>query len=185
MNSGSFKNYVTYKLFIYKWDIFDMYKRDLALNNLLGLICHKIQPTIKMHWKCFFYYINVLANNYSNKDIQKIIFYFKHACLKKNIIFCISLLEFRVFLLLDWFPNQDKRIQSAYYLSIAGERIIGFIPFPKVLVVCDMQSALSRNWTRLAMSVSHGDNHNTTGTSIYKIYFAIFIKKKVLSISDR
>ena len=23
---------------------FDMYKEDLALNNLQGLICHKIQP---------------------------------------------------------------------------------------------------------------------------------------------
>ena len=25
-----------------------------------------------------------------------------------------------------------------YYLSIAGGRIIGFIPFPKVLVLCEM-----------------------------------------------
>ena len=28
-----------------------------------------------------------------------------------------------------------------YYLPIAGGRIIGFIPFPRVLVLCEMQSA--------------------------------------------
>ena len=32
-----------------------------------------------------------------------------------------------------------------YYLPIAGGIIIGFIPFPRVLVLCEMQSVLSRN----------------------------------------
>ena len=32
----------------------------------------------------------------------------------------------------------------SYYLSIAGGRIIGFIPFPRVLVLCEMQSVSSR-----------------------------------------
>ena len=31
-----------------------------------------------------------------------------------------------------------------YYLSIAGGRIIGFIPFPRVLVLCEMQSVSSK-----------------------------------------
>ena len=31
-----------------------------------------------------------------------------------------------------------------YYLPIAGGRIIGFIPFPRVLVLCEMQSVLSK-----------------------------------------
>ena len=31
-----------------------------------------------------------------------------------------------------------------YYLPIAGGRIIGFIPFPRVLVLCEMQLAWSR-----------------------------------------
>ena len=31
-----------------------------------------------------------------------------------------------------------------YYLPIAGGRIIGFIPFPRVLVLCEMQSVTSR-----------------------------------------
>ena len=32
-----------------------------------------------------------------------------------------------------------------YYLSIAGERIIGFIPFPRVLVLCEILSVSSKN----------------------------------------
>ena len=47
----------------------------------------------------------------------------------------------------------------SYYLPIAGGRIIGFIPFPKVLVLCEMLSASSRIWTRVAVSISYDDNH--------------------------
>ena len=36
-----------------------------------------------------------------------------------------------------------------YYLPIAGGRIIVFIPFPRVLVLCEMQSVSSRIWTRV------------------------------------
>ena len=52
-----------------------------------------------------------------------------------------------------------------YYLPLAGGRIIGFIPFPRVLVLCEMQSVSSRFWTRVAVSISYDDNHYTTGTS--------------------
>ena len=52
-----------------------------------------------------------------------------------------------------------------YYLPIAGGRIIGFIPFPRVLVLCEMQSVRSRVWTCVAVSISCDDNHYTTGTS--------------------
>ena len=34
---------------------------------------------------------------------------------------------------------------------------------PKVLVLCEMQSASSRIWTRVTVSISYDDNHNTTG----------------------
>ena len=44
-------------------------------------------------------------------------------------------------------------------LPIAGGRIIGFIPFPRVLVLCEMQSVSSRIWTRVAVSISYDDNH--------------------------
>ena len=52
-----------------------------------------------------------------------------------------------------------------YYLPIAGGRIIGFISFPRVLVLCKMQSVSSRIWTRVAVSISYDDNHYTMGTS--------------------
>ena len=56
----------------------------------------------------------------------------------------------------------------SYYLPIAGGRIIGFIPFPRVLVLCEMQSVLSRIWTCVAVSISYHDNDYTTGTSTKK-----------------
>ena len=52
-----------------------------------------------------------------------------------------------------------------HYLPIAGGRIIGFVPFPRVLVLCEMQSAASRIWTHVAVSISNDDNHYTTGAS--------------------
>ena len=60
----------------------------------------------------------------------------------------------------------------SYYLPIVGGRIIGFIPFPRVLMLCGMQSVSSRIWTRVAVSISYDDNHYTTGT--YKIYMIWF-----------
>ena len=42
-----------------------------------------------------------------------------------------------------------------YYLLIAGGRIFGFIPFPRILVLYEMQSASSRMWTRIAVSISY------------------------------
>ena len=51
-----------------------------------------------------------------------------------------------------------------YYLPIAWGRIFGFIPFPRVLVLCEMQSVRSRIWTRVAVSLSCDGNHYTTGT---------------------
>ena len=55
----------------------------------------------------------------------------------------------------------------SYYLPITGGRIIGFIPFPSVLVLWEMQTVSSRIWTRVAVSISYNDNHYTTGTSIH------------------
>ena len=58
----------------------------------------------------------------------------------------------------------------SYYLPIAGGRIIGFRPSPRVLVLCEMQSVRSRIWTRVAVSISCDDNHYTTGTSRKKTF---------------
>ena len=49
----------------------------------------------------------------------------------------------------------------SFYLPIAGGRIIGFIAFPRVLVLCEMQSVFSRIWTRVAVSISYDDNNYT------------------------
>ena len=66
------------------------------------------------------------------------------------------------------------------YLPIAGGRIIGFIPFSRVLVLCEMKSVSSRISTRIAVSISYDDNHYTTGTSwkvhIIRINIYLFIQ---------
>ena len=73
---------------------------------------------------------------------------------------------------ISYLPNPSARCLTKaeepsllYYLPIAGGRIIGFIPFPRVLVLCEMQSVSSRIWTRVAVFISYGDNDYTTGTS--------------------
>ena len=66
--------------------------------------------------------------------------------------------------------TKAKEPSLPYYLPIAGGRIIGFIPFPRVLVLCEMQSVSSRIWTCVAMSISYDDNHYTTGTSKKWVY---------------
>ena len=63
-----------------------------------------------------------------------------------------------------------------YYLPIAGGRIIGFIPFPRVLARCEMQSVSSRIWTCVAVSISFENNHYTTGTSVDYISIGICLK---------
>ena len=40
--------------------------------------------------------------------------------------------------------TKAEEASLSYYLPIAGGRIIGFIPFPRVLVLCEMQSVSSR-----------------------------------------
>ena len=57
-----------------------------------------------------------------------------------------------------------------YYLPITGGRIIGFIPFPRVLVLCEMQSVSSKIWTRVAVSFSYDGSHYTKSTSRQYFY---------------
>ena len=51
----------------------------------------------------------------------------------------------------------------SYYLPIAGGRIIGFIPFPRVLVLCENAISLVKDLNRVAVSISYDDKHYTTG----------------------
>ena len=49
-------------------------------------------------------------------------------------------------------------------IQLEGMIYWGVDTIPRVLVLCEMQSVLSRNWTRVAVSISCDDNHYTTGT---------------------
>ena len=57
--------------------------------------------------------------------------------------------------------TKAEEISLSYYLPIAGGRIIGFVPLPRVLR--EMQSVSSWIWTRVAVSISYDNNHYTTG----------------------
>ena len=64
---------------------------------------------------------------------------------------------------------------AAHYLPIAEEKIIGFIPFPRVLAQRQIKTALSRNRTRVTVSISFNDKHYTTSTlHMYVWLFVIF-----------
>ena len=66
--------------------------------------------------------------------------------------------------------------------TIAGGRIIGFTPFPRVLVLCEIPSVSSRIWTRVAVSLSYDDNHNSTCTSLslsLSLYIYMYIYNSV------
>ena len=72
--------------------------------------------------------------------------------------------------------SKTEEPSLSYYLPIAGGRIIGFIPFPRVLVLCEMQSVSSRIWTRVAVSISYDDNYYTTGTStLHRVFMMNWI----------
>ena len=58
-----------------------------------------------------------------------------------------------------------EELSLHYNLLRAEGRIIGFIPFPRVLALCEMQSVSSTIWTRVAVSISYDDNHYTMGIS--------------------
>ena len=58
-----------------------------------------------------------------------------------------------------------KELSWPYHLPIARKRIVGFIPFSRVLALCEMQITSSRIWTRVTVSISNDDNHYTKSTS--------------------
>ena len=67
----------------------------------------------------------------------------------------------------------------SYYLPIAGGRIIGFIPFSRVLVLCEMKLFSSRIWTRVTVFISYDDNHYTTVTLMMKMTTYIHIHTNI------
>ena len=72
-----------------------------------------------------------------------------------------------------------------------GMRLVGFIPFLRVLALCEMQTAWTRIWNQFAMSFSIDFNHYTTSISkiwLFTKYYSISAAKApqlvVLSIKD-
>ena len=83
-----------------------------------------------------------------------------------------------------------------FCLPIDGWRIVGFILFAGVLVLCEMQIALFRTWTRVDELSSYDDNHCATSASIMntscslknceflRISFSFAMNVSLLSCSD-
>ena len=63
--------------------------------------------------------------------------------------------EFWVFLLRDRLkiPRLNKEPSLHYYLPITRWRIIGFIPFSRVLALWELQTASSEIWSRVAAPI--------------------------------
>ena len=61
--------------------------------------------------------------------------------------------------------------------------MIGFIPLPRVLVLCEMQLVSARIWTRVAVSTFCDDNHYTTSTSKPSHIYVIHMYKEDLALN--
>ena len=73
---------------------------------------------------------------------------FKPSLTGLNVEFSFSLFNF---------ITKGKEPSLPYYLLIAESRIIGFMSSPIVLALWEMPKILSRNWTRVAMSIFHDE----------------------------
>ena len=60
------------------------------------------------------------------------------------------------------YHTKVKEPSLPYCLFIAGGRIIGYMPFPRVLALCEMQTSLFRIWTQVAVSISYDDGTLST-----------------------
>ena len=70
-----------------------------------------------------------------------------------------SWFESRLFNLRSVSFTKVKQCSSTHYLSISGGKIIEFIPFPRVIGLCEMQIASFGIWTWVAVSISYDGNH--------------------------
>ena len=52
-----------------------------------------------------------------------------------------NLFEFIVVLLLDWLPYRGIKSNLPYYLSAAGEKTVVCLTWPRILALCEMQTA--------------------------------------------
>ena len=58
-----------------------------------------------------------------------------------------------------------KRQSALLFLPMTSNRIGGFIPFLSVIELYEMQTASSRSWTRVSVSISYDNFHYITSAS--------------------
>ena len=101
-----------------------------------------------------------------NKNINYIFIYLRGLrCLSRGTIYNTGSIFKRSFAGLNWefsfslasFLLMSKESNMTYHLPQTGGRIIGFILFPMVLVPWEMQTASSKIWTRVTVSI-YDDN---------------------------
>ena len=99
-----------------------------------------------------------------------------HTCrMRQKVNFfmqCLTRFAFRVFLLRLVVILRLKSPVFPTILPITGARIVRFILFPKILTFCEMQTASSRIWTWVTMSIFSDDTHYTMIT-FDKIYITV------------
>ena len=64
------------------------------------------------------------------------------------------------------FLTKAKGPNLSFYLPLTGGRIIRLVPFPRALVLCEMQPASSKNWTHLAVFIFRDGNRYSTSASL-------------------
>ena len=68
----------------------------------------------------------------------------------------------------------------SYYLPIVGGQIVGFMPFPRVLALCETHTAPSSISTKLNVSIYNDVNHyNTTASNLYLSLLAQFLYRDI------
>ena len=80
----------------------------------------------------------------------------------RNLMILNSFTQNEMNTLFDECHTEVKEPSLPYYLPIAGGRIIGSSLSPRILKLYEMQTASSRIWTKVSVSISYDDNHYTT-----------------------
>ena len=75
----------------------------------------------------------------------------------------------------SWTGCLTKAKESSLPYYLAGGKIIRFIHFSWVLELCQMQSALTRIWTRVAVFISYNNNHYTMSTSVGCVHNTMWV----------
>ena len=105
--------------------------------------------------------IDVASRNVFTHTIKmwhKVNFKWSFICLNSN------------FSVLTGCQTKVKEHSLPYYLLSNGRRIVGFIPFPRILAQCEMQTNSSRIWTRFAVFVSFENNHFSRSVTDMYVY---------------